>query len=103
VIADLGDARQSQGIVDPIPTELGDFAPVFIEPFGRLSLYRPPAENLIVSKRIHCEPRDLSDIRFLVSRYRPDMTVVRRLVAGLTPHNRDLASENLVYLSVSEP
>lgn len=37
---------------------------------GRLHLLRPPVENLIASKLIRAEPKDLGDIRFLVSRDR---------------------------------
>jgi len=90
-------------ILDPIPVELGPFEPVFIDRLGRLQLFRPPIENLVVSKLIRCEPRDLSDIRFLMSRHRPDGASIRRLIAGLSPANRQRAEENLIYLSVIEP
>ena len=42
----------------------------------------------------------LGDIRFLVSRHRPDLQRVREIVAGFEPHARERASENLVYLEV---
>ena len=76
---------------------------MFIDRLGRLQLFRPPIENLVVSKLIRCEPRDLSDIRFLMSRHRPDGAAIRRLIAGLSPANRQRAEENLIYLSVIEP
>ncbi len=39
---------------------------------GRLEIYRPPVENLIAAKLIRAEPKDISDIRFLVALHRPD-------------------------------
>jgi hypothetical protein len=76
---------------------------VFIDRIGRLALYRPPIENLVAAKLIRCEPRDLSDIRFLISRHCPDLAAIRRLIENLSPRNRARASENLIYLSVIEP
>ena len=90
-------------LVEPIPAEFGPFEPVFIDRIGRLQLYRPPIENLVVAKLIRCEPRDLSDIRFLMDRHRPDAATIRRLVEELTPRNRERAVENLVYLTILEP
>lgn len=102
-IAEVLPDRPYLQLVDPIPTELGSFDPVFLERIGRLRLYRPPIENLIVSKLIRCEPRDLSDIRFLVSRYHPEERLIRQLVAGLSPRNREQATENLIYLAAIQP
>lgn len=101
--SDLLVDRPYLQLIDPIPAELGTFAPIFLERIGRLRIYLPPIENLIVSKPIRGEPRDLSDIRFLVSRYHPNDATIRHLIDGLSPRNRGQASENLTYLSVSEP
>ncbi len=90
-------------LIDPIPAELGSFEPVFLERIGRLRLYRPPIENLIVSKLIRCEPRDLSDIRFLISRYHPSLETIRQIIAGLSPRNSEQAAENLIYLTAIQP
>lgn len=87
-------------LVDPIPPELGDFTPVFVERMGRLRLYRPPIENLIVSKLIRCEPRDLSDIRFMLDNFRPSRESIAALIETLSPDNRTVATENLIYLQV---
>jgi hypothetical protein len=57
-------------------------------------------ENLVAAKLIRAEPKDLGDIRFLVSRHRPDLQRVRQIVAGFAPQARERASENLVYLEV---
>ena len=76
--------------------------PVLIERIGRLHLFRPPVENLIAAKLIRAEPKDLGDIRFLVSRHRPDLRRVRKIVAHFNPPARECATENLVYLDVLE-
>ncbi len=89
-------------LVEPGLTQMGDFEPVFIERMGRLHLYRPPVENLIAAKLIRAEPKDLSDIRFLLSRHRPELSRVRRIVAQFPARARKRATENLVYLDVLE-
>ena len=87
-------------LVEPGLTQLGPFEPVLVERLGRLHIYRPPAENLVAAKLIRAEPKDLGDIRFLISRHRPDLDRIRQIVAGFEPHARQRASENLVYLEV---
>jgi hypothetical protein len=89
-------------LVDPGLTQLGLFEPVLLDRLGRLQLYRPPAENLIASKLIRAEPKDLGDIRFLLSHYRPDERRVRQIIADFEPPGRERATENLVYLAVFE-
>jgi hypothetical protein len=89
-------------LVEPGLTQLGVFDPVLIERIGRLHLFRPPIENLIAAKLIRAEPKDLGDIRFLVSRHRPDLSHVRRIIAEFHPPAHECATENLVYLEVLE-
>jgi hypothetical protein len=89
-------------LVEPGLTQLGEFEAVLLERIGRLELYRPPVENLIAAKLIRAEPKDLDDIRFLVSRHRPDLKRVRRIVARFPTRARQSATENLVYLDVLE-
>lgn len=81
-------------------TELGEFQPVLIERMGRLEILRPPVENLIAAKLIRGEPKDLSDVRFLHSLYRPDVAAIRQIIARFSPRGREQAGENLVYLDV---
>jgi hypothetical protein len=59
-------------------------------------------ENLIAAKLIRAEPKDLGDIRFLVSRHRPDLQRIRTIIAEFHPSARERAIENLVYLDVME-
>ena len=87
-------------LIEPGLTQLGAFDLVLIERMGRLHLFRPPIENLIAAKLIRAEPKDLGDIRFLVSRHRPDLALVRRIVAEFAPPARARATENLIYLDV---
>jgi len=87
-------------LVEPGLTQLGPFEPVLIERMGRLHLYRPPVENLVAAKLIRAEPKDLGDIRFLVSHYRPDVGRLRQIIATFERVARDKATENLVYLDV---
>jgi hypothetical protein len=89
-------------LIEPGLTQLGEFTPVLIERIGRLHLYRPPVENLIAAKLIRAEPKDLGDIRFLVSRHRPDLQRVRSIIGGFNSRARQSATENLVYLDVLE-
>ncbi len=90
-------------LVEPGLTQLGNFEPVFIERIGRLRLYRPPVENLIAAKLIRAEPKDLADIQFLVSRYRPDLNRVREIAGQFNAPARERVTENLVYLQVLNP
>jgi hypothetical protein len=98
----LDPERPYLQLVEPGLTQLGTFEPVFIERLGRLQLFRPPVENLVAAKLIRAEAKDLEDIKFLVSRYRPDLKRVRDIVSGFDARARALAKENLVYLEVLE-
>ncbi len=89
-------------LVEPGLTQLGTFEPVLIERVSRLHLFRPPVENLIAAKLIRAEPKDLGDIRFLLSRHRPDLQRVRAIIAEFSFDARQRATENLVYLDVLE-
>ncbi len=89
-------------LIEPGLTQLGTFEPVLIERMGRLQLCRPPVENLIAAKLIRAEPKDLGDIRFLLSRHRPDLQRVRGIIAEFNSQARERATENLVFLDVLE-
>ena len=90
-------------LVEPGLTQLGEFVPVFVERLGRLHIYRPPAENLVAAKLIRAEPKDLGDVTFLISRYRPDLQRIRQIIAGFDQPAREKAGENLIYLEVLKP
>jgi hypothetical protein len=98
----LDPSRPYLQLVEPGLTQMGTFEPVLIERIGRLLTLRPPIENLIAAKLIRAEPKDLADIRFLVSRHRPELGRIRQIVAGFSPPAAERATENLVYLEVLE-
>jgi hypothetical protein len=87
-------------LVEPGLTQLGPFEPVPMARLGRLQLSRPPVENLVAAKLIRAEPKDIGDIRFLLSHHRPNLDRVRQIAAGFEAAARERASENLVYLNV---
>lgn len=87
-------------LIEPGVIEVGTFAPVLIDRLGRLEIWRPPIENLIVSKLIRCDAKDLSDIRFLISRHHPDRQCMHDLISALSAKAREQALENLVYLDI---
>ena len=58
--------------------------------------------NLIAAKLIRAEPKDLSDIKFLMSRHRPDLECIRRVIAQFNRPACERATENAVYLDVLE-
>lgn len=89
-------------LIEPGLTQVGEFEPVLIDRIGRLHIYRPPVENLIAAKLIRAEAKDIGDIRFLVSRHRPDLKKVRKIVAAFKSPARQRAMENLVYLNAME-
>ena len=99
----LDPGRPYLQIVEPGLTQLGAFEPVPVDRMGRLEISRPPVENLIAAKLIRAEPKDISDIRFLISLHRPDAARIRALVATFPPGSRERAEENLVYLEVLTP
>ena len=90
-------------IVEPGLTQLGAFDPVLVDRMGRLEIYRPPVANLIAAKLIRAEPKDISDIRFLIASHSPDPAHIRALVDSFPPGSRERAQENLVYLDVLTP
>ena len=89
-------------LIEPGLTQLGAFEPVLIERIGRLQIFRPPIENLIAAKLLRAEPKDLGDIRFLMSRHRPETARIRKVISEFSGATRERATENLVYLDVLE-
>jgi hypothetical protein len=87
-------------LVEPGISQLGEFQPVFVERMGRLQLYRPPIENLVAAKLVRASPKDLGDIQFLVSRYRPSLEKIREIILHFPEPAKGRAAENLVYLDV---
>ena len=67
---------------------------------GKLTVTRPPIENIIASKLVRMEPKDLDDIAYLMQHYRTPKNAVGKVVEGFPAFARERAEENLVYLDV---
>jgi hypothetical protein len=88
-------------IIEPGLTQTGKFDETeSLEQFGALRLERPPIANLIASKLIRAEPKDLEDIAFLLSFYQPSRLEIEQAIKTMPPQARKRASENLVFLDV---
>lgn len=87
-------------LVEPGPTQLGTFEPVLIEKIGRLMIYRPPIENLVASKLVRGDARDVEDVIFLASKHQTTLAAVRRVAETFVDPGRRQALENLVYLKI---
>ncbi|MEQ1839498.1 MAG: DUF6036 family nucleotidyltransferase [Verrucomicrobiales bacterium] len=90
-------------IVERGVVEIGEFQPVLIERMGRLHLTRPPIENLIASKLIRGDARDIADILFLRNLHHPDLERIKSLIASFSPEHRHQAEENFIYLELTTP
>lgn len=90
-------------IVERGIVEMGEFTPVLIDRIGRLHLLRPPIENLIASKLIRADARDITDILFLQHCYQVEAATVRAVIATFSPTKRQQAEENLIYLNLTQP
>ncbi|MCX7430371.1 MAG: hypothetical protein NTY17_05125 [Planctomycetia bacterium] len=89
-------------LVEPGPTQVGVFAPVLVERFGRLEIYRPPIEHLIASKLVRGDARDVEDVLFLAGKHRPDPAAVRAVAQAFVNPGRRQALENMVYLRIAD-
>ena len=96
----LESGRPYLQLVEPGISQVGDFQPVFVERIGRLQLFRPPIENLVAAKLVRASPKDLGDIQFLISRYRPSLDRIREVIVHFPEPAKGRAVENLVYLDV---
>jgi hypothetical protein len=87
-------------IVEPGIVQLGDFQSVLAKRMGRLRLTRPPYENLVASKLVRAELKDIQDIQFMLQSYRISKESISAAVRSLPRPARDTAMENMIYLEV---
>ncbi len=87
-------------IVEPGIVQLGVFESVFVKKMGRLLVTRPPYENIIASKLTRANFKDIQDIHFLMQTYRPSRESIEKIIASLPNSDREVASENLIYLDI---
>ena len=88
-------------LIEPGIVQTGNFKRTeSLEQFEALRLDRPPIANLIASKLIRADAKDLEDIAFLLSRYDLSRRGIEQVVKTMPPRAREKASGNLVYLDV---
>ncbi len=87
-------------IVEPGIVQVGSFEPVAMFRMGRLIVTRPPVENIIASKLVRADAKDIEDIHFLHKHYQADPALVKTVVSGYPAAKREVAEENLVYLEI---
>lgn len=87
-------------IVEPGIVQMGNFESVSLKRMGRLRITRPPYENIIASKLVRSDLKDIQDIQFMMKTYRVDKEAVRQVIASLPAGPRDTAMENIVYLEI---
>ncbi len=87
-------------IVEPGIVQMGKFVSVSVKRMGRLRISRPPYENLIASKLVRADLKDIQDIQFMMQAYRVDKDAVRRVIESLPSRPRATALENTIYLDI---
>jgi hypothetical protein len=91
-------------LIDPGLVQIGKFKqPETLEKFGALQLERPPIANLIASKLVRAEAKDLEDITFLLAKYRPERSDIEKALQSMPAEARQKASWNMVYVEVLSP
>jgi len=96
----LEPGRAYLQIVEPGIVQVGPFEPVVMFRMGRIIVTRPPAENIIASKLVRADAKDIEDIHFLHQHYQADLALVKAIVSGYPAAKRESAEENLVYLEI---
>jgi hypothetical protein len=97
---DVGSDQAYLQLVEAGIVQVGTFEPVGIFKIGRLVISRPPIENIIASKLIRSDAKDIEDIGFLYSHFQPDFSLIKKIIALFPSSKRETANENLVYLEI---
>lgn len=88
-------------LIEPGIVQIGMFEhPETLEKFGALQLDRPPIANLVASKLVRAENKDIEDITYLLANYRPERGEIEKAIQSMPAEARRRASENLVYVEV---
>lgn len=91
------------------PTDVVDFGrwdqkkERLIGQFGALSVTHPPAENLIASKLVRGEIKDIDDVVYLISKLDVPRASIEKAIGTLPYGIADTARENSVFLDVLMP
>ncbi len=90
-------------VVSPGLSQTGEFTARLWGRMGRLEIYLPPWENLIASKLLRGDPKDVEDVLFLAGKHHVETAAVRRCIHSFPQTAREQALENLVYLDIVMP
>jgi len=96
----LEDDQPYLQLVEAGIVHVGPFEPITMFRIGRLVISRPPVENIIASKLLRCESKDLEDIQFIQKHFEADPARIKAVIAKFPPSKRQTAEENLIYLEI---
>lgn len=102
----LGDAPKPYlQLINPGIVYLGDYrSNLKFAQFGKLEVFHPPIANVIASKLLRAEPRDIEDVIFLRRKFNISYADIHAAVDSLPSISilRDIVRENIVYLEVAD-
>jgi hypothetical protein len=90
-------------LVEPGICQMGEFIPLKLERMGNLLLEKPPVENLIASKLIRADPKDIEDITFLYTNSHVTIETITKVIQSFPKQKKEEATEALVYLEIITP
>ena len=91
-------------IVEKGVAQLGKFSEtteILLE--GQLVVTRPPFANIVASKLVRSDPKDIEDMAYIVSHYGVTKDEVVKVLKSFPATQREVATENLVYFDVIAP
>ncbi len=90
-------------IVNPGPTQVGAFEPVFWARFGRLHVYLPPWPNWVAAKLARGEPQDIEDVLYVAKSQQVKAEEVEACAESFPEPARHQVLANLIYLRILTP
>ena len=92
-------------MVHPGIVVIGDYKKeheIHVSRYGNLEIAHPPVENVIASKLVRAEERDIADIMFLIKKFDINHKNIRHVIETFSEAKREVALENMIYLSAME-
>ena len=92
-------------MIAPGIVRIGDYlktGEINVSTFSNLEVAHPPIENIIASKLLRAEPRDIEDIIFLRRKFDISNDQIEAVIASIPPSRQEAARENIVYLDVAD-
>jgi len=101
---DIPEDKPYLQMIMPGIVQLGDYkTELKIYNFGNLEVLHPPVENIIASKLLRAELRDIEDCIFLRSKFSVEREKIENVIKSFHGIKSEMAMENLVYLDVASP